>query len=114
LLDALPADTPFAVDLKHETWHVPEVARSVFAKGGTLCFSHYEGRAPDALPTGRVAYLRLRQESYDDAAREAWATLLQKEAKERDVYAFVKHEDGSPDDPHAGVGFAQWLVNEVG
>lgn len=114
LLDALPDDIPFAVDLKHESWHVPEVDEVVFGKGGTLCLSDYEGVAPKALPPGRVAYVRLRKESYDDAERDAWATLLQQEAKERDVYAFVKHEEGPPDDPHAGVGFAQWLVNEVG
>ncbi len=114
LLDALPTDTPFAVDLKHETWQVPEVSEVVFSKGGTLCISDYEGVAPDTLPPGRIAYVRLRAEGYDDAQRDAWATVLQKEAKERDVYAFVKHEQGPPDDPHTGVGLAQWLVTEVG
>ena len=114
LLDSLPKGTPFAVDLKHETWHVPEVEKTVFEIGGTLCLSDYEGVPPKALPPGRVAYVRLRKETYDDAEREAWGTLLQKEAKERDVYIFVKHEEGRPDDPHVGVGFAQWLVQEVG
>lgn len=114
LLDALPNRVPFAVDLKHETWRAPDIEKLVFANGGTVCFSHYEGDLPAQLPPGRVAYVRLRQESYDDAQRDAWATLLQKEAKERDVYAFVKHEEGPPDDPDVGVGFAQWLVNEVG
>ena len=114
LLNALPEDTPFAVDLKHETWHVPEIEEAVFAAGGTLCLSDYEGRPPKALPPGRVAYIRLRKETYDDSERDAWGRLLQEEAKERDVYAFVKHEEGPPDDPHAGVGLAQWLVNEIG
>ena len=114
LLEALPAGIPFAVDLKHETWNVPEVSEAVFAKGGTLCISDYEGLAPGSLPPGAVAYVRLRAETYDDRQRDEWATLLQKEAKERDVYAFVKHEEGPPDDPHVGVGLAQWLVNEVG
>lgn len=114
LLDALPKDTPFAVDLKHGSWAGPEVDKPVFARGGTLCLSHYEGDSPTQLPPGRIAYVRLRQESYDDAQRDEWARLLQEEAKERDVYAFVKHEEGPPDDPHVGVGFAQWLVNEVG
>ena len=114
LLDALPKDMPFAVDLKHESWHVPEIEELVHSRGGTLCMSHYEGDLPTGLSPGRVAYVRLRQETYDDRQRDAWATLLQEEAKERDVYAFVKHEEGPPDDPHVGVGFAQWLVNEVG
>jgi len=114
LLNALPKHLPFAVDLKHESWQVPEIDEVVFATGGTRCLSHYEGSLPDRLPPGHVAYIRLRQESYDDAQRDAWAALLQAEAKERDVYAFVKHEEGPPNDPHTGVGFAQWLVNEVG
>ena len=113
LLDSLP-DVPFAVDLKHESWQVPEIKDLVYAKGGTTCLSHYEGDLPVELPPGRVAYVRMRQESYDDAQRDAWAALLQKEAKERDVYAFVKHEEGPPDDAHVGVGFAQWLVTEIG
>lgn len=114
LLDSLPDGTPFAVDLKHESWHVPEVEETVFKVGGTLCLSDHEGIPPKTLPPGRVAYVRLRKETYDDAERDAWATLLQKEAKERDVYAFIKHEEGPPDDPHVGVGFAQWLVQALG
>jgi len=114
LLGALPGDIPFAVDLKHDSWGLPEVHDIVFAKKGTLCISDYEGVAPDSLPPGRVAYVRLRAETYDDRQRDEWAALLQREAKERDVYAFVKHEDGPPDDPYGGVGLAQWLVTEIG
>ncbi|MBW3595118.1 MAG: DUF72 domain-containing protein, partial [Actinobacteria bacterium] len=114
LLDALPPDVPFAVDLKHETWNVEDVHGEVFARGGTLCLSDYDAVAPRELPPGRVGYVRLRSETYDDDQREGWASLLQKEAKERDVYVFVKHEGGPPDDPHVGVGLAQWLVNEIG
>ncbi len=114
LLASRPRSIPVAVDLKHETWRTPDVEDIVVAAGGTLCVSDYEGVAPDALPPGPIAYVRLRSETYEDTHRDEWASLLQKEAKERDVYAFVKHEESPPDDPHTGVGFAQWLVNEVG
>ena len=113
LLTALPAGTPYAFEFRNETWVAAEVTERIAQAGGTICISESAGNVPEELPPGPVAYVRLRAERYTDEAREGWARLLQKEAKERPVYAFTKHEGSPTDDPYAGIGLARWLVNEV-
>jgi hypothetical protein len=98
-----------AFDLKHQSWHTPDIAERVAAAGGTLCVSDREGKAPDTLPAGPIAYVRLRGGTYPEAERAKWKRLLETEAAKRDVYAFVKHDEG-PGDEFTGVGLARWLV----
>lgn len=109
LLDGLPAGLPFAAEFRHDSWNSPEVVEHVAERRGTVCWAETRGEVPDRLPPGRVAYVRLRATHYDDAARQGWAELLTREAADRPVYAFSKHEGVPAGDPHAGVGLAQWL-----
>lgn len=113
LLSALPAGTPYAFEFRHDSWARPEVTGRIVQAGGTICISESAGNVPISLPPGPIAYVRLRAERYTDDAREGWARLLQQEAKERNVFAFTKHEGSPTDDPNAGIGLARWLVNEV-
>lgn len=110
LLAALPPGVPPALEFRHPSWHVPEVAARVVAAGGTVCLAETDGRAPDRLPEGRIAYVRLRAGHYDPAARRRLRDLLVREAETRPVYAFAKHEGVPAGDPHAGVGLAVWLA----
>ena len=112
LLDFLPDDNRYAFEFVNETWGSDEVAENV-SRRGTVVFTDRDGTAPDRLPPGPLAYVRLRVESYDSRLRGAWADLLQREAAERDVYAFIKHEEANAGDPHAGVGLAKWLQENV-
>lgn len=113
LLEALPAATAYAFEFRHETWDSAEVRDRLAAAGSTVCISDSTGAVPEALPPGPVAYVRLRAERYTDDNREGWARLLQREAKERHVFAFTKHEGTPADDPYAGVGLARWLMESV-
>ena len=108
-LSDLDGSVPVAFDLKHPSWHTPDVADGVAAAGGTLCLSDREGKAPDALPAGPIAYVRLRGGTYSSKERGRWKSLLRSEAADRDVFAFVKHDEG-PGDEYTGVGLARWLV----
>lgn len=110
LIDGLPPGLPFALETRHESWDAPAVAERVAAAGGTLCLAETAGRVPERLPDGPLAYVRLRAERYDDAAREGWRELLRREAEARPVYAFAKHEGVPAGDPRAGVGLAEWLL----
>ena len=109
LLDGLPAGMPFAMEFRHASWDAPKVAAHIAERRGTICWAETRGEVPEQLPPGPVAYVRLRAPHYDDAAREGWVELLQREATERPVYVFSKHEGVPAGDPHAGVGLAQWL-----
>jgi uncharacterized protein YecE (DUF72 family) len=113
LVDALPDDLPFAIELQHESWDVPEVVAAAEAAGGTVCVTDKEGRVPESLPPGPLAYVKLRAEQYSPEARAGWLELLRKESVARPVYAFAKHEGIPTKDLFGGVGLAQWLVAQT-
>jgi uncharacterized protein YecE (DUF72 family) len=111
-LAELDGSVPVAFDLKHQSWHTPDIAERVAAAGGTLCLSDREGKAPEALPPGPIGYVRLRGGTYSSKERARWRSLLEAEAGKRDVFAFVKHDEG-PGDEFTGVGLARWLVEST-
>jgi uncharacterized protein YecE (DUF72 family) len=114
LLKSLPAGTSYAFEFRHESWSAPEIAAHIAAAGGTVCLSETTGAAPETLPDGPIAYVRLRAERYSPEARAAWLELLEHEAEERNVFAFTKHEGIPAGDPFGGVGLAEWLVEQHG
>ena len=110
LVQLRPGDLPFACELHHESWRGEEVAESLAAHGGTVCLREEQGTVPEALPPGRVAYVRLKAERYGDEARDGLRELFEREAAVRDVYVFARHKDVPSGDPHTGVGLASWLT----
>jgi uncharacterized protein YecE (DUF72 family) len=113
LLEALPAGTPYAFEFRHDSWDTSEVRERIAGVNATVCLSNTDGTVPEALPPGPIAYVRLRTDRYSDQAREGWRQLLQREAKDRPVFAFTKHEGIPAGDPYGGIGLAKWLVEEV-
>jgi uncharacterized protein YecE (DUF72 family) len=111
LLDLLPDGLPFACELQHESWWAREVAEAVAGRGGTTCLREERGVAPPALPPGPFAYVRLKGAHYPEGECAALVGLLDREAAERDVYAFARHKDVPADDPHVGPGLARRLVS---
>lgn len=105
----LDGGVPVAFDLKHASWHTADIAQKVAQAGATLCLSDREGKAPKSLPEGPIAYVRLRGGTYAKKERANWKALLDAESADRDVYVFVKHDEG-PGDEYTGVGLAQWLL----
>jgi uncharacterized protein YecE (DUF72 family) len=110
LMACVPGGLPFAMEFRHASWDDPAVTEAVVAGGGTVCVSDTTGTPPDALPPGRIAYVRLRSESYSERTRAAWLDLLRREAEHREVFAFSKHEGVPAGDPLAGVGMAAWMA----
>jgi uncharacterized protein YecE (DUF72 family) len=110
LLDVLPRGLRFACEFHHASWETAEVAELLAGRGGTVCVRESDGVAPRALPPGELAYMRLKGTSYAGAARDDLLALLVRESRERDVYVFARHKDVPADDPHTGVGLAQWLL----
>ncbi|MDP9226325.1 MAG: DUF72 domain-containing protein [Actinomycetota bacterium] len=109
LMARLPASHRYAFEFRHPSWNAPEVAELAASAGGTICLAETAGQAPQALPPGPIAYVRLRSDAYTEDTRAAWKTLLAKEARARDVFAFAKHEGAPAGDPFSGVGLAEWL-----
>jgi uncharacterized protein YecE (DUF72 family) len=113
LLDVLPEEVPFALELQHDSWQAPEVEAAAAERGGTVCIREESGIVLRSLPPGPVAYVRLKGKHYDDAAREGLRDLLAREGAGREVYAFARHKDVPAGDPHTGLGLARWLTASV-
>jgi len=113
LVRALAGGPPPAFEFRHASWAEPAVVDRIAAGGGTVCLAETTGAVPDALPPGPIAYVRLRADRYDDDAREGWRELLAREARERPVFCFAKHEGVPAGDPHVGVGLAEWLARSA-
>lgn len=110
LLGRLPDDLEVAFEFRDPSWIEEEaVPRAIGEHGGTICVADTDARVPVALPLGRFAYVRLRAPRYAEKRRAAWRKLLQREARERDVYVFTKHEGNEATDLYGGVGLATWL-----
>jgi uncharacterized protein YecE (DUF72 family) len=112
-LESTPTGVKFAVEFRHESWSDPAIAELVANRGGTVCISDELGDVPNALPPGPLGYVRLRSERYDPWKRDAWRTLLAKEAADRPVFAFAKHEGIPASDPWGGIGLARWLARNA-
>jgi uncharacterized protein YecE (DUF72 family) len=112
LFKELPDNIQLAFEFRDDSWQVPEIG-ALIATRGALCIADTTGDPPEELPAGPIAYVRLRAERYSDAQRDRWVELLSKEADNRDVFAFTKHEGTPADDPYAGLGFARWFAAQV-
>jgi uncharacterized protein YecE (DUF72 family) len=98
-----------AFEFRHDSWNGPDVERALIDAGAARCVAEGDGRAPEALPAGPIAYVRLRGDRYAAPERARWLELLVAEGRTRDVYVFTKHRDAPADDPHTGLGLARWL-----
>ena len=113
VLGALPDTMSYAFEFRHDSWIAPEVSEILERAGATTCLASTTGEVPEALPSGPIGYVRLRAERYTEEQRAGWLELLTKEARDRDVFAFTKHEGIPAGDPFGGIGLAQWLRRET-
>jgi len=101
-----PGSPRYALEVRHASWAVPEVAQALSARGVALCGSETEAAALADIPvTAGHVYLRLRRESYSARALAAWARRIRPLLDEgRDVFCYFKHEGGG-----AGAAYALGL-----
>lgn len=85
-----------AVEFRDASWFVPAVERVLTRRGAALVITDEEKwPAPPRALDGPVAYYRLRRD-YDEAGLRRWAERIGREAREREVHAYFKHEPEAP------------------
>ncbi len=100
-LQAVPTGARCAFEFRHRSWNTPETHALLEARDCAWVVTDHDVVGDDPLlRTASWGYLRLREESYDDAALRAWRTRLEHCGVER-AYAFFKHEDGAAGARHA-------------
>ena len=93
-LATVPEGTPAAFEFRHDSWLDDEVYARLRARNFALCVADTEARSVPVVATADFAYLRLRDEGYDDEAIRRWTALAQDlSTRCRDVFVYFKHED---------------------
>jgi uncharacterized protein YecE (DUF72 family) len=109
-LDTLPPKLTAAFEFRHESWHDEAVFERLRARNFALCVADSETRSTPLVPTADYAYLRLRDEGYQDADIDRWTETAQQLAEPgRDVFVYFKHEDAGK-----GAIFGQAMLQRLG
>jgi len=105
MLGSVDPDLRYAFDLRHESWHAPDVAETLAAAGAV--------RVNDLDADARFRYLRLREPPYDDAALRRIAERIHAElAAGKPVFAYFKHED-EPTAPRYAARLLELLETQI-
>ncbi|HVS64215.1 MAG TPA: DUF72 domain-containing protein [Thermoanaerobaculia bacterium] len=99
-LDEWPQAARAAFEFRHASWFDEEVFETLRGAGAALCLAdphqvkdaEDDQAEPELVSTSSWGYLRLRRESYDQAALESWARRVREQAWD-EAYVFFKHED---------------------
>jgi uncharacterized protein YecE (DUF72 family) len=93
-LGVLPPGGRYALEFRHASWFERPVLDLLSRAGAALCISEDGDLDPPREITAPFTYVRLRRETYDDAALAAWRTWMTTARGEgRDVYVYLKHEE---------------------
>ena len=105
-LATVPEGAPAAFEFRHDSWLDDEVYARLRARNFALCVADTESRSVPIVPTADFAYLRLRDEGYDDEAIRRWTAQAQELATRcTDVFVYFKHEDAGK-----GAAFGQRML----
>ena len=105
-LATMPDGVPAAFEFRHDSWLDDEVYARLRARNFALCVADTEARSVPVVATADFAYLRLRDEGYDDEAIRTWTALAQDlSTRCRDVFVYFKHEDAGK-----GAAFGQRMI----
>ena len=107
-LELLPEGTRAAFEFRHASWFEPEVFDALRSRNVALCIADSEKLSTPVEITAGYAYLRLRDEGYQQADIEKWAGIV-KTLPAADAFVYFKHEEQG-----LGPDFAQRFVAEVG
>jgi len=92
-VDLLPNGTRAAFEFRHPSWHDAEVFEALRARGVALCVADSEKMSTPIEVTAGYAYLRLRDEGYQQADIERWASTVASMPGVSDVFVYFKHEE---------------------
>jgi uncharacterized protein YecE (DUF72 family) len=93
LLKCIPKNTRAAIEFRHDSWFNDEVFNLMREHDAALCIAESDELQVPEVHTASFAYYRFRKSDYPEAALHQIAGSLASVAKERDVYAFLKHEE---------------------
>lgn len=91
-LELLPEGTRAAFEFRHPSWFEADVFDSVRSRNVALCIADSEKLSTPVETTADYAYLRLRDEGYQQADIEKWAAIV-RGLSPSDAFVYFKHEE---------------------
>ena len=105
-LALLPPKVTAAFEFRHDSWMDEHVYDLLKSRNVALCIADSETRETPLVTTASHAYLRLRDEGYEDSDIAQWtATARALSEKASDVFVYFKHEDEGK-----GAAFGQQMM----
>jgi uncharacterized protein YecE (DUF72 family) len=92
-LKNLPKDAPAAMEFRHKSWFDETIYAPMREHNVALCIAESEELTVPEVFTANFAYYRLRKANYNAEEIAQVEGRLRAAAQERDIYAFLKHED---------------------
>jgi uncharacterized protein YecE (DUF72 family) len=88
-----------AFEFRNRSWFDDDSALQALRDGGAaLCIAESESLVSPVERTAHHVYVRLRKETYDEAALKQWAARLVRLGEGADeIYVYFKHESAAPD-----------------
>lgn len=93
LLQCIPENTRAAIEFRNDSWLNDDVFSLMQEHDTALCIAESDDLQVPEVHTASFAYYRFRKSDYPETALQPIANTLAQVAKERDVYAFLKHEE---------------------
>ena len=106
-LELLPEGTRAAFEFRHASWFDGDVFDALRGRNVSLCIADSEKLKTPVEVTADYAYFRLRDEGYQQADIEAWASTI-KALSPRDAFVYFKHEEQG-----LGPEFARRLITAL-
>jgi uncharacterized protein YecE (DUF72 family) len=92
-LDLIPEGTRAAFEFRHASWHDDAVFDALRARNLALCIADSEKMSTPVVMTADYAYFRLRDEGYQPADIERWASVMRGLEGLNDTFVYFKHEE---------------------
>jgi uncharacterized protein YecE (DUF72 family) len=93
-LKAIPGDIRAAFEFRHDSWLTDDVYSVLEAHKAALCIADFGDKTTPIRATAGHAYFRLRDEGYQTADLERWASAIAERAGcWQDAFVYFKHEE---------------------
>jgi uncharacterized protein YecE (DUF72 family) len=92
-LELLPRGARASIEFRNESWFTDEVYSSMQEHDVALCIAESDEMQVPEVHTASFGYYRLRRSDYSNAELKHVEKRLAGALKQRDIYAFVKHEE---------------------
>ena len=92
-LELLPDGTRAAFEFRHASWHDEAVFATLRRHNVALCVADSEKMSTPVVGTADYAYFRLRDEGYQRADIERWASVVRQQPVAGDAFVYFKHEE---------------------